>query len=241
MDTQKGILAWFARNSVAANLLMWALLIGGMFSTVLINKEVFPSFNLNLLSITVAYPGAAPQEIEEGINIKIEEAIQDINGIKKVTSVASEGVGSITVEVEDDYDVQIVLDEAKLRLDAISTFPVNIEKPQIFKIEPENNVIWVSVYGDMSLHDMKELAKSVRDDLTQLPAVTRAKVTGVRDYEIGIEVSEDKLREYGLTFSQVATRYAPKMATFCCALKVKPIRAMILPISLSLPVPTVAG
>lgn len=204
MDTQKGILAWFARNSVAANLLMWALLIGGLFSTVLINKEVFPSFNLNLLSITVAYPGAAPQEIEEGINIKIEEAIQDINGIKKVTSVASEGVGAITVEVEDDYDVQTVLDEAKLRLDAISTFPVNIEKPQIFKIEPENNVIWVSVYGDMSLHDMKELAKSVRDDLTQLPSVTRAKVTGVRDYEIGIEVSEDKLREYGLTFSQVA-------------------------------------
>ncbi|PIW61777.1 efflux RND transporter permease subunit [Shewanella sp. CG12_big_fil_rev_8_21_14_0_65_47_15] len=204
MDTQKGILAWFARNSVAANLLMWALLIGGLFSTVLINKEVFPSFELNLLNISVAYPGAAPQEIEEGINIKIEEAIQDINGIKKVTSVAGEGVGSITVEVEDGYDVQTVLDEAKLRLDAIATFPVNIEKPQIYKIEPENNVIWVSVYGDMTLHDMKELAKSVRDDLTQLPAVTRAKVTGVRDYEIGIEVSEDKLREYGLTFSQVA-------------------------------------
>ncbi len=101
MDTQKGILAWFARNSVAANLLMWALLVGGLFSTVLINKEVFPSFELNLLNISVAYPGAAPQEIEEGINIKIEEAIQDINGIKKVTSVASEGVGSITVEVED--------------------------------------------------------------------------------------------------------------------------------------------
>ncbi|MGI2021866.1 efflux RND transporter permease subunit [Shewanella glacialipiscicola] len=204
MDTQKGILAWFARNSVAANLLMWVLLIGGLFSTVLINKEVFPSFELNLLNISVAYPGAAPQEIEEGINIKIEEAIQDINGIKKVTSVASEGVGSITIEVEDGYEVQAVLDEAKLRLDAISTFPVNIEKPNIYQIKPENNVIWVSVYGDMTLHDMKELAKSVRDDLTQLPAVTRAKVTGVRDYEIAIEVSEDKLREYGLTFSQVA-------------------------------------
>lgn len=204
METPKGIIAWFARNSVAANLLMWALLIGGLFSAVLINKEVFPSFNLNLLSISVAYPGAAPQEIEEGINIKIEEAIQDINGIKKVTSVASEGVGSITIEVEDGYDVQNVLDEAKLRLDAISTFPVNIEKPNIYQIKPENNVIWVSVYGDMTLHDMKELAKSVRDDLTQLPAVTRAKVTGVRDYEISIEVSEDKLREYGLTFSQVA-------------------------------------
>lgn len=187
MDTQKGILAWFARNSVAANLLMWALLVGGLFSTVLINKEVFPSFELNLLNISVAYPGAAPQEIEEGINIKIEEAIQDINGIKKVTSVASEGVGSITVEVEDGYEVQTVLDEAKLRLDAISTFPVNIEKPNIYQIKPENNVIWVSVYGDMTLHDMKELAKSVRDDLTQLPAVTRAKVTGVRDYEIAMK------------------------------------------------------
>ncbi|MGI2186918.1 efflux RND transporter permease subunit [Shewanella oncorhynchi] len=204
MDTQKGILAWFARNSVAANLLMCVLLIGGLFSSILINKEVFPSFELNLLNISVAYPGAAPQEIEEGINIKIEEAIQDINGIKKVTSVASEGVGSITVEVEDGYEVQTILDEAKLRLDAIATFPVNIEKPNISQIKPENNVIWVSVYGDMTLHDMKELAKSVRDDLTQLPAVTRAKVTGVRDYEIGIEVSENKLREYGLTFSQVA-------------------------------------
>ncbi|WP_133180014.1 efflux RND transporter permease subunit [Shewanella decolorationis] len=204
MDTQKGIIAWFARNNVAANLLMWALLIGGLFSTVLINKEVYPPFELNLLNISVAYPGAAPQEIEEGINIKIEEAIQDINGIKKVTSVAREGVGTINIEVEDGYDVQNLLDEAKLRLDAISTFPANIEKPEIFKVEPENFVLWVSIYGEMSLHDMKELAKSVRDDLTQLPGVTRAKVTGVRDYEIGIEVSEDKLREYGLTFSQVA-------------------------------------
>ncbi len=205
METPKGILAWFAHNTVAANLLMWVILIGGLFSTLLINKEVFPSFNLNILNISVAYPGAAPQEIEEGINIKIEEAIQDVNGIKKVTSVAGEGVGTVKIEVEDDYDVETVLNDAKLRLDAISTFPANIEKPQIYKLEPENYVIWVSVYGDMSLHEMKELAKSIRDDVVQLPAVTRATVSGVRDYEIGIEVSEDKLREYGLTFSQVAS------------------------------------
>lgn len=159
-----------------------------------------------------------------------------------MTSVASEGVGSITVEVEDGYEVQTILDEAKLRLDAISTFPVNIEKPNISQIKPENNVIWVSVYGDMTLHDMKELAKSVRDDLTQLPAVTRAKVTGVRDYEIGIEVSENKLREYGLTFSQVALAvqnssldlpvalFVLKMAISYCAPKAKPTRAMTLPI-----------
>ncbi|WP_299796071.1 efflux RND transporter permease subunit [uncultured Shewanella sp.] len=204
MDTKKGVIAWFARNSVAANLLMWVLIIGGLFSAVLINKEVFPSFELNYLRISVAYPGAAPQEIEEGINIKIEESIQDINGIKKVTSVASEGMGSVTIEVEDSYDPQDILDEAKLRIDAISTFPDNIEKPNIYRIKPENNVIWVSVYGDMDLHEMKELAKSIREDITALPSVTRAEVTGVREYEIGIELSEDKLREYGLSFAQVA-------------------------------------
>ncbi|MFV7785712.1 efflux RND transporter permease subunit [Shewanella marisflavi] len=203
-NTNKGIIAWFARNSVAANLLMVVLLIGGLFSTVLINKEVFPSFELNYLQISVAYPGAAPQEIEEGINIKIEEAIQDISGIKKVTSVASEGSGNVTIEVEDGFDPQDILDEAKLRIDAIATFPDNIEKPNIFRLKPENNVIWVSVYGDMSLHEMKELAKSIREEITALPAVTRAQVTGVRDYEIGIEVSEDKLREYGLSFADVA-------------------------------------
>ncbi|BAJ00695.1 efflux RND transporter permease subunit [Shewanella violacea] len=204
MESQKGLIAWFARNSVAANLLMFVLIVGGLFSAVLINKEIFPSFELNYIQISVAYPGAAPQEIEEGINIKIEESLQDINGIKKVTSVASEGMGMVTIEVEDSHDPQDILDEAKLRLDAISTFPENIEKPNIFRIKPENNVIWVSVYGDMNLHEMKELAKSIREDITSLPSVTRAKVTGVRDYEISIEVSENKLREYNLSFSQVA-------------------------------------
>ncbi|WP_394229651.1 efflux RND transporter permease subunit [Shewanella colwelliana] len=204
MDSNKGIIAWFARNSVAANLLMVVLLIGGLFSTVLINKEVFPTFELNYLQISVAYPGAAPQEIEEGINIKIEESIQDISGIKKVTSVASEGFGNVTIEVEDGFDAQDILDEAKLRIDAISTFPENIEKPNIFRIKPENNVIWISVYGDTSLHQMKELAKNIREEVTALPAITRAQVTGVREYEISIELSEDKLREYGLSFAQVA-------------------------------------
>ncbi|MBR9729416.1 efflux RND transporter permease subunit [Shewanella intestini] len=204
MEKQTGIIAWFARNNVAANLLMFMLIVGGLFSAKLINKEVFPTFELNLININVAYPGAAPQEIEEGINIKIEEAIQDVTGIKKVTSVASDSVGVVTIEVEDDYDVQKVLDEAKIRIDAISTFPDNIEKPNIYQIKPENNVIWISVYGDLTQHEMKEMAKQIRDDITGLPAVTRAQVAGVRDYEIGIELSENKLREYNLTFDQVA-------------------------------------
>lgn len=203
-DTSSGIIAWFARNSVAANLLMLILIIGGIFSAFLINKEIFPTIELNYVKISVAYPGAAPQEIEDGINIKIEEAIQDINGIKKVRSIASDGFGEITIEVDDDYEPQKILDEAKLRIDAISTFPVNAEKPEIFQIKPQNSVIWVSVYGDLSATEMKEMAKEVRDDITSLPAVTKAEVQGVRDYEIAIEISETKLREYGLTFSQIA-------------------------------------
>ncbi|MCF1428372.1 MAG: efflux RND transporter permease subunit [Shewanella sp.] len=204
LDTSKGIIAWFARNSVAANLLMFILLLGGLVSAFTINKEVFPSIELNYLRISVAYPGAAPQEIEEGINIKIEEAVEDIAGIKRITSVASDGFGNVTLEVDDNYDVLDVLDEVKLRIDAISTFPANIEKPDIFQIKPQNRVMWVSVYGDMSLAEMKEFAKTIRDEITSLPEVTRANVVGVRDYEIGIELSEDKLREYELTFAQVA-------------------------------------
>lgn len=203
-DTSKGIIAWFARNSVAANLLMIILLLGGLVSAFTINKEVFPTFELNYLRVSVAYPGAAPQEIEEGINIKIEEAIEDISGIKRITSVASDGYGNVTIEVDEDYEALDVLDEVKLRIDSISTFPANIEKPDIYQIKPENSVMWISIYGDMSLTEMKEFAKKIRDEITTLPAISRADVVGVRDYEIGIELSEDKLREYGLTFSQVA-------------------------------------
>ncbi|GLS83074.1 efflux RND transporter permease subunit [Paraferrimonas haliotis] len=204
MDTNKGIIAWFARNSVAANLLMIILLVGGLFGALTINKEVFPSFELNLVRVSVAYPGAAPQEIEEGITIKIEEQIKDIEGIKKITSVAQEGFGSVTVEVENEYTPKDVLDEMKLRIDAISTFPDSIEKPRIFQIKPKSNVMWMSVYGDLSRPEMKELAKQLRDEVTSLPGVTNTDLWGARPYEIAIEVSEDRLREYNISFEQVA-------------------------------------
>ena len=204
MDKPKGIIAWFAHNNVAANLLMWVLIIGGLFSAVLINKEIFPTFELNYLNVSVAYPGAAPQEIEDGIVIKIEEAIKEISGIEKMTSVAGDGVGSVNIEVASGFEVQDVMDEVKLAVDAIATFPANIEKPNIYRQKPENNVIWVSVSGDIPLADMKEFAKKVRDDLANLPAVTKVNLRGTPNYEIAIEVSEDKLKEYGLSFVDVA-------------------------------------
>ena len=204
MNKPKGIIAWFAHNNVAANLLMWILIIGGLFSAKLINKEIFPTFELNYLNVSVAYPGAAPQEIEDGIVIKIEEAIKEISGIEKMTSVAGDGVGSVNIEVTSGYEVQDVMDEVKLAVDAIATFPANIEKPNIYRQKPQNNVIWVSVSGELTPTDMKEFAKKVRDDLANLPAVTKVTLRGTPDYEIAIEVSENKLKEYGLSFVDVA-------------------------------------
>lgn len=204
MDPKKGIISWFARNSVAANLLMICILVGGMLSAMTINKKVFPSFEFDRIAINVAYPGAAPQEIEEGINIKIEEAIKEVEGIEEVISTAAQGSGNVQVEVETGYDADEVLNEIKLLVDAIATFPASIEKPNIFRVKPQEDVLYVAIYGELALSEMKELAKTVRDDITALPGVTRANVTGVPQYEIAIEVTEFKLQEYGLTFDQVA-------------------------------------
>ncbi|WP_035387015.1 efflux RND transporter permease subunit [Ferrimonas senticii] len=204
-DTKAGIIAWFARNNVAANLLMWVLLIGGLMSAFTINKEIFPKFELNLVRVFVAYPGAAPQEIEEGITIKIEEAIKNIEGIKKIRSSANEGSGTVTIEVEDDFEPKDILDEVKLQVDAISTFPDSIEQPNIYQIKPEAEVMWVSIAGDnLSDTELKELGKVVRDEITALPGVSRAQLQGAKDYEVAIELSEDKLREFGITFDEVA-------------------------------------
>ncbi len=204
MSKQRGIIAWFANNPVAANLIMWMLIIGGIISAATVNKEVFPTIETNFVQVSVAYPGAAPQEIEEGINIKIEEAIKDIRGIKQVSSVAADSVGTVTVEVASGYKPKDILDEIKLEVDSISTFPDSIENPNIFQIKPKNLVMFVSIYGDLTDHEMKELAKQTRDEFTSLPAVSSADLIGALDYEIAIEVREHQLREFGLTITEVA-------------------------------------
>ncbi len=203
IDTHKGVIAWFARNSVAANLLMWILLIGGLMSAITIQKQVFPNFEFNAISVRVPYLGAAPQEVEEGVLLKIEEAVKDIEGIKKITSTATEGLGSVVIEVEEDYDPLLVLDEVKVQVDAISTFPESTEKPVIYRQKATQDVIWLSVYGDATEKELKEFAKEIRDDVANLPGISSVKVEGARDYEISVEISEPKLQEYNLTFSEV--------------------------------------
>ncbi|WP_051275272.1 efflux RND transporter permease subunit [Aestuariibacter salexigens] len=203
IDTHRGVIAWFARNSVAANLLMWIIIVGGVFAAFTIQKQVFPNFEFNQITVRVPYLGAAPQEVEEGVVLKIEEAIKDLDGIKKITSLANEGMGTVNIEVEEEYDPQILLDEVKVQVDAIPSFPANTEKPIVYRQKPQQDVLWISVYGDASERELKEMAKQLRDDIANLPGISQVQVVGDRDYEVSVELSERRLLEYGLTFSEV--------------------------------------
>lgn len=206
IDTQKGLIAWFARNHVAANLLMWLLIVGGIFSAFSIQKQVFPSFDIDVINVRVPYLGAAPQEVEEGVILKIEESLKNLEGIKQLTSTAVEGMGTVSIQVEEDYDVQSLLDEVKVQVDAIPSFPGDTEKPVVYRQKIQQDVMWVSVYGDASERELKEFAKDLRDDIANLPGISSVQVVGARDYEISLELSEVDLQKYNLTFSDVVRR-----------------------------------
>lgn len=202
-EAQRGLIAWFANNSVAANLLMLLIIIGGLFSLNHVRKQMFPEVELNIISIQVPFPGAAPQEVEQGVIVRIEDAIEDVNGIEEVTARAAEGSASVSIEVDPAYDPQVVMDEVKMRVDGIVGFPEQIENPVIYRVRPQRQVIWVSVYGDLDEASMKELAKDVRDDLKAIGGITKVEVVGARDYEISVEISEADLQRYNLTFQQI--------------------------------------
>jgi multidrug efflux pump subunit AcrB len=203
-DPFNALIAWFANNSVAANLLMFILIAGGLFSVYTIKKEVQPRVETNYISINVPFLGATPEDAEEGVVVKIEEAIQDVEGIEEIISSASRGMGSVTVEVNVDYEVTEVMDIIKNRIDAISTFPENTEKPIIARNDFQQQVLMVSVYGGVSERTLKEFSKQVRNEIVSLPGVTRAEILGSRPYEISIEVSEFELQAFDLTLIEVA-------------------------------------
>jgi multidrug efflux pump subunit AcrB len=201
---EKGIIAWFAANSVAANLLMIIIIVGGLLTVGSIRKETNPALELNMIQVRVPYLGAAPQEVEEGVVLKIEDAIQDLVGIKKIRSNAFEGSGNVTIEVFPDADIDQLLADVKTRIDAISTFPALTEKPVIYKQEMNNPVIMIALYGDLDQFGRKSLGNEIRDDLLRMPEVNNVIFHGDRSYEISVEVSEQTLRQYGLTMSEIS-------------------------------------
>lgn len=197
------MIAWFVRNGVAANLVMLVLIVGGIASYITVKRELFPQFSLDLVTVRVPYLGASPEEVEESVVIRIEEAIQSVDGIKEMSSVAQEGYGSVTVTVDKGYDISKVKDAIQTRVDAITTFPADTERPIIDEPLIPKEVIRISVYGDASEREIKKIAERVRDEIVELDGISQAEVQGVRAYEISIEVSETTLRNYGLTFDQV--------------------------------------
>ena len=198
------IIDWFARNSVAANLLMMILLLGGLYTVFTIKKESQPPIETNFITVTMPFLGSSPEDVEEGILIKIEEAIQDIEGIQEIMSTARRGSGTVQIEVRAGYDVPEVMNEIKNRVDAISTFPDNTEKPIVSRTRFQQQVNLVSVYGDVDERTLKEYVKQIRNEIVTLPGIARAELLGSRPYEISIEVSEFTLEQYGMSLAEVA-------------------------------------
>lgn len=205
-EHRNSIIAWFAANHVAANLLMLVICLVGLFSVVTITKKAMPDIDLPIIQIRVPYPGASPADVESGIILQVEKAIDDVDGIKRVSAVASEGSGSVNLELDESYDINEVLNDVKVRVDSILTFPVDAEPPVVSRTIVRDDALRIEVYGDIDPVSQKELAQQIRDELLRLPNVTSISIAGTRNYEISIEVQENTLLKYGLSLDQIAQR-----------------------------------
>ena len=197
------MIKWFTENGVAANLLAGIVIVTGLFVASNIKLELFPELDLDIVSVSVAYPGAAPEEVESGIVELIEDRIQDLEGIKRITSTASEGFGSLSIEVERGFDASEVRDKVKVRVDGITNFPEEAEEPNVEELIVPSDVISLAVYGDTDVRVLKDVAEYVRDALNTRESISQAFIKGIANYEISINVSESSLRRYGLTFNDV--------------------------------------
>ncbi len=199
------MIAWFARNDVAANLLMiTVLLLGGYALLYETAVEIFPTTDPETIRVSVPLRGATPEDAELGLAVRIEEAIEGLDGIKRMTSTSVEGSSTVWIEVDEDSDPRVVLDEVKTRVDAINTFPAEAEKPVISLAQRTRAVIDVVVAGDYSEEEIRIYAERIRDDLLRMPGITQVSLDAVRNYEIAIEASQDRLREYNLSLADLA-------------------------------------
>jgi len=198
------VIAWFVDNPVASNLMMFIFLVGGAISLVTMHREEFPSIEPGVVSVTVPYLGAAPEEVEQAVCIRIEESVEGVQGIDRIQSFANEGVCTVILELESDADDGKVMNEIKSKVDGISTFPRETEKPIISALAFNGQTILVALSGDTDEATLKQNADKIRDDISALDGISQVRVNYARPYEISIEVSENTLRQYNLTLSSVA-------------------------------------
>ncbi|NOZ43318.1 MAG: efflux RND transporter permease subunit, partial [Alphaproteobacteria bacterium] len=198
------IIKWFVHNPVAANLLMFVLIVGGLVGFQNVGKESYPTIRPQQVDVSMAYPGASPEEVEQRILIRIEEAVYNLEGIKHVRSTAREGIGYVTIDGIDGYDMQKLLNNVKARIDAINTFPKLSRRPLISQPLFNNTVVNMALASNMPEAELKELGRKVRNALAKIKGVSRVELQATRPYEISIEINEFNLQKYGLTFDDVA-------------------------------------
>jgi multidrug efflux pump subunit AcrB len=199
-----GAIAWFARNSVAANVMMALLVLGGAFSLPQMRQEIFPSIELDIISVSVSHPGASPSEVEEAICTRIEQALRGMQGVKRTRSSAAEGHGSVVVELLAGEDTTRRLNDIRGRVDRIDTFPKAAKAPVVTLGELRFQVLDVAVSGSVDEATLKRWGQRTRDEIAALPGISDVELVAARPYEVSIELSEESLHRYGLTFDEVA-------------------------------------
>jgi multidrug efflux pump subunit AcrB len=213
MNSHKGIIAWFAQNSVASNLLMVGLIVLGMVSYGDIRKEAFPSMEPRFVSISMTYESGDAEQAEEGIAIKIENALETVPGIKRITSTSNANSANVQVEKETDYDLDVMFNDIKTEVDSISNLPSDAENAIIDKATRDEHVIWVQLYGDASHAELQYLGKQLERDLLAQDDIRDVSAASFIDPMMSIEIDEAKLQAYGLTLSDVASRINQESST----------------------------
>ncbi|MCH7531539.1 MAG: efflux RND transporter permease subunit [Gemmatimonadetes bacterium] len=203
-DDYHGPVAYMAKHKVAANLLMVFVIMAGFVSMGTLVQEVFPEFSLDIVMVSVPYPGATPDEIEQSILLRIEEQVQSVEGIDEITSTAAEGLGTVLLQLALGADASRVLDDVKAEVDRITTFPVDAERPEIRELTNRQSVIKLVIFGDVSERTLKEIAYRTEDALSELDEISFVETSGVRQYEISIEVDQSTLRALGLTLGDIS-------------------------------------
>lgn len=201
---KEGAIGYMARNSIATNLLMLILLGGGIFTMYTIQKEVFPEFQLDFVDVSVAYPGASPAEVEQGVLQPVEEAVRSVQGIKEIVSEASEGSGQISIELVAGSERMKAFQDIDQAINRIRTFPDDIERPEVSLRSRQRDVIQIGLYGDADIWTLRVLAERLRTLLLNDPSITQVELNNVPDYETRIEITRNNLQKYNLTLGQVA-------------------------------------
>ena len=194
IEAERGWIAWMVRHRVAPNLLMLVLIVGGLIAATRLRQEVFPEFELDFITVAVPYPGASPEEVEQGIVLVIEEAVRALPGAKEITAIAAEGRGSVMIELAEDAAAERLFQDVQQAVARVRTFPADAEAPQISLSVRRRNVMDLLIHGDVEERVLLELAELLRDRLLQEDDVSQVDLVGARASEIHVEIGQDDLR-----------------------------------------------